>query len=115
MCDYSCSRISASDKLEESQPNEPSWRVEDTTRLAHILAEHGIYFVDVFAGGNAAEQSFKAFNAKEPGYQALFAEAVKKSGGGISSGKATQKILEDGKADIVLCGRWCQKNPTLVW
>lgn len=121
---YSCSRISASDLLEDSLPNEPSWRVEDTIRFAHILAKHGIDFIDVSAAGNAVEQSFKGFNLEEPGYQASFAEAVKKSVGdklivgtvgGINSGKAAQKILDDGKADVVLCGRWFQKNPTLVW
>lgn len=81
-------------------------------------------FLDVSSGGNAKEQSFEGLNTKEPGYQAPFAEAVKKSVGdnlivstvgGINSGKAAQQILDDGRADVVMSGRWFQKNPALVW
>lgn len=115
-------RISASDLLEESLANEPSWRIEDTVKLAHVIAEHGVDLIDVSSGGNAKEQSTNWFS--HPGFQIDFAEAVKKSVGdklfvgavgGIKSGKLAAKILDDGQADVVLSGRWFQKNPGLVW
>ena len=40
-------RISGTDWLEESLPNEPSWTSRDTARLAPILFEHGVDLLDV--------------------------------------------------------------------
>ncbi|KAG2108780.1 hypothetical protein BD769DRAFT_1392685 [Suillus cothurnatus] len=44
--------VSATEWLEEALPNEPSWHIEDTVKLAGILAEHGVDFLDVSSGGN---------------------------------------------------------------
>ncbi|KAI0643110.1 FMN-linked oxidoreductase [Trametes meyenii] len=113
-------RISATDWLEESLPNEPSWRSEDTVRLAGILAEHGVDFLDVSTGGLHPAQKIKG----GPAYQAPFAEAVKKalgdkilvgSVGVITDGKTAQGVLDKGQADVVLVGRQFQKNPGTVW
>lgn len=120
-CLISTIRVSACDLITQSLPDEPSWRIEDTVRLAHLLAEHGVDFLDISSGGNASAQSPEGFNIS--GYQVHFSELVKKSVGdkmlvgsvgGINSGKLANKILEDGQADAVLCGRWFQKNPGLV-
>ncbi|TFY81987.1 hypothetical protein EWM64_g2032, partial [Hericium alpestre] len=40
-------RISATDWLQESLPNEPSWTLEDTVRLAPLLAAHGVDLIDI--------------------------------------------------------------------
>ncbi|TFK73404.1 FMN-linked oxidoreductase [Pluteus cervinus] len=117
-------RVSATDWLEESLPNEPSWRSEETVRLAPILREHGVDFLDVSTGGNHPLQRIKG----GPAFQAPFAEAVKKglnpshnpqlvigSVGSIADGKVAQGVLDKGQADAVLVGRQFMKNPFAVW
>ncbi|KAF7980703.1 hypothetical protein HWV62_37161 [Athelia sp. TMB] len=115
-------RISGSDWLEESLPNEPSWTSADTVRLAPLLAEHGVDLLDVSSGGSHPKQKIKGYGAGP--YQMQFAAAVKKvvgeklivgSVGGIETGKMAQEILETGQADVAFVGRWFQKNPALVW
>ncbi|KAG6870610.1 hypothetical protein C0992_012891, partial [Termitomyces sp. T32_za158] len=94
-------RISATDWLEEVMPDEPSWRSEDTVRLAPILHAHGIDFLDVSSGGGHPEQKVK----DGPAYQAPFAHDVKKSldassklivgsVGMITSGHTAQGVLD---------------------
>ncbi|EIW78290.1 FMN-linked oxidoreductase [Coniophora puteana RWD-64-598 SS2] len=113
-------RISATEWLEETLPDAPQWRSEDTVRLAGLLAEHGVDFLDVSSGGNNSEGRAKAGE----GYQAPFAEAVKKAHGDklvvgavgmITSGTSAQSILDKGMADVILAGRTFQKNPAAVW
>lgn len=113
-------RVSATEWLEEALPNEPSWRIEDTVKLAGILAEHGVDFLDVSSGGNHP----KAIMKVGPAYQAPFAQAVKEavgdklvvgSVGSITNGKIAQEVLDKGQADVVLVGRQFQKNPGAVW
>ncbi|EGO03987.1 hypothetical protein SERLA73DRAFT_165519 [Serpula lacrymans var. lacrymans S7.3] len=113
-------RVSATDWLEEALPDEPSWRVEDTVKLAGILADHGVDFLDVSSGGNHTKQAFKGVGA----FQAPFAHAVKQSVGDklivgavgfITDGHIAQDILDKGQADAVLVGRQFQKNPASVW
>lgn len=59
-------RISATDWLEEvEEEGMESWTVEDTVRLAAILAERGVDLLDVSSGGNHPKQKIKA----GPGYQ----------------------------------------------
>ncbi|GBE88888.1 NADPH dehydrogenase afvA [Sparassis crispa] len=113
-------RISATDWLEESLPNEPSWRIEDTVRLSSILAEHGVDLLDVSSGGTHPMQKIKG----GPGYQVPFSEAVKKENGdkllvgavgSITDGKLAESILTKGQADVIFVGRGFLKNPGLVW
>ncbi|KAG1845484.1 hypothetical protein DFJ58DRAFT_664286, partial [Suillus subalutaceus] len=91
--------ISATEWLEEALPNEPSWRVEDTVKLAGILAEHGVDFLDVSSGGSHP----KAIMKSGPAYQAPFAQAVKQAVGNklvvgcvgsITNDKVAQEVLE---------------------
>lgn len=111
-------RISATDWLEEEAEME-SWKVEDTVRLAEIIADMGIDLLDVSSGGLHPKQKLKT----GPGYQAPFAKAVKEKVGDkmavgtvgtITSGKQAQQLLEEG-LDLAIVGRMFQKNPGLVW
>lgn len=68
-------RVSATDWLEEATPDEPSWRSEDTVRLAPILFERGVDFLDVSSGGNHPKQQIKG----GPAYQAFLARDVMRS------------------------------------
>lgn len=118
--------ISATEWLEESLPDEPSWRSEDTVKLAGILAQHGVDFLDVSTGGNSPAQKVRTGASRA--YQVPFAEAVKKAHGidtpsglfvgtvgGITNGTLAQEILDKGQADVVLVGRQFQKEPATVW
>ncbi|KAA1475227.1 FMN-linked oxidoreductase [Dentipellis sp. KUC8613] len=113
-------RVSATDWLEQTMPDEPSWRLEDTVRLTGLLAAHGVDLLDVSSGGSDPAQKIGPQDA----YQIPFSEAVKKAHGdkilvgavgGITTGTRAQQILEAGQADIAFVGRMFQKNPGLVW
>ncbi|KDR80227.1 hypothetical protein GALMADRAFT_61931 [Galerina marginata CBS 339.88] len=113
-------RISGTEWLEEVAPDEPSWKAEDTARIAPFLAEHGVDLLDVSAGGNDRRQKIRPGLA----YQVPFAAAVKEavgskilvgSVGGLFNGKIAEDILESGRADVVPIGRQFQKNPGQVW
>lgn len=116
--------ISATDWMEEL--GEPSWTTEDTIKIAPILAEHGVDFIDVSTGGNnPLGKSHPLRNLKAGGaYQAPFAEAVKKAAGSkifvgavgtIVNGHLAQGVLDKDQADVALVGRQFQKNPGTVW
>ncbi|GJE93445.1 FMN-linked oxidoreductase [Phanerochaete sordida] len=119
-------RISGSDYLEHSLPNEPSWRVEDSARLSLVAAEHGVDLIDVSAGGVHPLQEFRLANVdnRHPAYQAYLAEHVRKalngkalvaSVGGMRTGQAAEDVLQNGWADACFIGRTFQKNPGTVW
>lgn len=59
-------RISATDWL-ENEEGVDSWKVEDTVKLAEILAEKGVDLLDVSSGGLNPRQNVKS----GPGYQAV--------------------------------------------
>lgn len=91
-------RVSATEWLEEVLPDEPSWRLEDTVRLAGVLAEHGVDLIDISSSGMSPAQKIKS----GPAYQVPFSEAVKKATGdkilvsavgNITDGKMAQGIL----------------------
>ena len=93
--------MSATEWLEEVLPNEPSWRLEDTVRLAPILAAHGVDLLDVSSGGNSALARMGPL-ANTPGYQAPFSEAVKKAVGDKMLVSAVGKIYEGQVAQGIL-------------
>ena len=114
-------RISADDWLKEQPEPEfaESWTIEDTVKLAPILAELGVDLLDVSSGGIHPKQHIHG----GPGYQAPFSKAVKdKVGdsllvtavGSITSGHQAEEIAQSG-VDGVFVGRYFQKNPGLVW
>jgi len=114
-------RISATDWLEKSLPDEPSWTSSDTVKLAGILVLHGVDFLDVSTGGNHPAQKIEHVTTT---YQAPFAHDVKKAlgnklvigaVGSITSGYIAQDVLEKGQADVAIVGRQFQKNPGCVW
>ncbi|KAI1378130.1 NADPH dehydrogenase [Hypoxylon crocopeplum] len=120
-------RVSATDWLEgvDGYTGE-SWKVNDTARLATMLAERGVDLLDVSSGGNHPLQKIKT----GPGYQAPFAKAVKRAVrdkmlvstvGSITNAKLAEELIggrngdDDTPLDLVMAGRLFQKNPGLVW
>lgn len=117
-------RVSATDWLTRSRPDLPSWSLDDTCRLAKLLADDGhVDFLDVSSGGNHPDQKFEP----EPGAPTMhypLSRAVKAAVGdrlavgvvgGIKDGKTANAMLEDGGLDAALVGRYFQKNPAMVW
>lgn len=66
-------RISATDWLEKVGGID-GWTVEDTIKLAEILAERGVDLMDVSTGGNHPKQQIKT----DPGYQVSVSFSSKK-------------------------------------
>lgn len=113
-------RVSATDWLEEVLRNEPSWRIEDTVRLAGLLACHGVDLIDISSGGLDGRQKIEFL---APAYQAHFAEAVKKdvgdrilvgAVGGITTGRLAQEVLDKGQGDVVFAGTQFLRDPACV-
>ena len=114
-------RVSATDWLEDF-PDQPSWRGDDTVKLAEALAESGnIDLIDVSSGGNHSSQHIHSI---KPGFQSPFAVAVKKAVGDklavstvgiINSAHLANDLLEKEGLDFVMVGRGFQKDPGLVW
>jgi len=113
-------RISATDWLEENKDFPESWTPEDTAKLAPLLAERGVDFLDVSSGGNHPAQHPHV----GPAYQAPFAVKVKEavgnkmavgSVGSIESGTLANELLEKKGLDFAIVGRGFQKNPGLVF
>jgi 2,4-dienoyl-CoA reductase-like NADH-dependent reductase (Old Yellow Enzyme family) len=114
-------RISASDCLEDLADQIPeSWTLEDSVKLAPLLAAAGVDLLDVSTGGIHPKQSIQP----GPGYQVPFAKAIKDKVGGsmavstvgaITNGPQAQKILEENSLDVVMIGRAFLKNPVCLF
>lgn len=121
-------RISATDWLDSNpEYTGPSWNVEDSAKLALILADHGVDVLDVSSGGNHQLQR----PVGGQGYQAPFAKHIKRvvgdkllisAVGSIKTGIQAQELIagrqdheEDIALDLIAAGRMFQKNPGLVW
>ena len=115
-------RISATDWFDNMADEFPeSWTVADSIKIAPILASRGVDFLDVSSGGIHPLQGTSIKSG--PGYQAPFALEIKRevgdkmmvsAVGGIRTAELAQQLIDDG-LDVVMCGRWFQKNPGLVY
>ncbi|MDS0293267.1 NADH:flavin oxidoreductase/NADH oxidase [Halogeometricum luteum] len=104
-------RISATDWL----PDRESWDVEQSTRLAPLLADAGADLVDVSAGGIHPDQEVPE---PGPGYQVPYAERVKENTdiavgavGKITEPEQADEIIRNGRADLAILAREHLRNP----
>lgn len=120
-------RISATDWLDTNPDwSGESWTVDDSVKLAQILADRGVDVLDVSSGGSHSLQKVNG----GPGYQAPFAKKIKaavgdkmfvSTVGSIKTGDVAEKLIKGGEGDddtpldLVAAGRMFQKNPGLVW
>lgn len=93
---------------------EGGWSVEDSIRLAGLLARAGVDLVDCSSGGNSPLQQISV----APGYQVPFAERIKVEAGMptaavgmITTAGQCEEIISSGKADMVLLAREFLRNP----
>jgi 2,4-dienoyl-CoA reductase-like NADH-dependent reductase (Old Yellow Enzyme family) len=100
-------RLSATDWVDGG------WDVDDSVRLAGLLAAEGVDLVDVSSGGNAPARI-----PLEPGYQVPFARRIRE-GSGLPTGavglitepKQAEEVLAGGSADVVLLARALLRDP----
>src|SRR5690554_3516581 len=103
-------RISATDWTEDG------WTVEDSVMLSKHLKELGVDLIDTSSGGNVPFAKIPT----APGYQAGFAEKIRKEAGiltgavgQITTAEQSEEILQKGMSDLVLYGRECLRHPYL--
>jgi 2,4-dienoyl-CoA reductase-like NADH-dependent reductase (Old Yellow Enzyme family) len=101
-------RISATDW------SDGGWNEEDSVKLAMTLKEMDVDLIDCSSGGNVSGVRIPV----GPLYQTAFAEKIKrKTGiltaavGLITTKEEAEKIIEEGRADMVLMGREMLRNP----
>ena len=121
---YIVCSVSATDWLDETHPHE-RWEIDDTIKLAEVLAAHGVDLLDVSSGGIHPAQKFKLGPLSHNKLmQVPFSAAVRKAHGDkilvsavgtINTGALAQGVLDEGAADVVFVGRQFQKNPGTVW
>ncbi|MGN6437625.1 MAG: NADH:flavin oxidoreductase/NADH oxidase [Agriterribacter sp.] len=101
-------RISASDWVEGG------WDIEESVKLSARLKQMGGHAIDVSSGGNILQAKIPL----APGYQAPFAERIRKEAGIITgavglitSAGQCEALLQAGKADLVLLAREMLRDP----
>ncbi len=104
-------RISATDWL----PDRESWDVDDSVRLAPVLAAAGADLIDVSGGGIHPDQQLPGTG---PGYQVPYAETIRNETdvpvaavGGITEPTHADALVRNGRADLVALGRELLRNP----
>ncbi|KAJ5288942.1 hypothetical protein N7478_001972 [Penicillium angulare] len=114
-------RVSATDWLETSLPEEKGWKLEDTIEFAKALTAQGaIDLIDISTGGVHANQKINSGVA----FQVPHAAAVKKAVGDkmlvsavgtINSGNLAEQFLNEEDLDLILVGRAFQRDSGLAW
>ena len=109
-------RLSATDWL----PGRDSWGLEDTARLAPLLAEDGADLIDVSAGAIHPDQQLPHTGAH---YQVPYAErineALAEAGaecmvgavGGITTPEGADAVVRNGRADLAIIAREHIRDP----
>ncbi|MFC6732662.1 MULTISPECIES: NADH:flavin oxidoreductase/NADH oxidase [unclassified Haladaptatus] len=104
-------RISATDWL----PDRESWTVEDSVKLAPLLAADGADLIDVSAGGLHPDQQLPHSG---PNYQVPYAEQVGEATdtlvgavGGIKDARQADALIRNGRADLAIVGREHLRDP----
>jgi 2,4-dienoyl-CoA reductase-like NADH-dependent reductase (Old Yellow Enzyme family) len=89
------------------------WDLDDSVRLAALLAAADVDLVDCSSGGTVPRAPIPV----GPGYQVPFAEAVRAVGvlsgavGMITSPEQAEEVIRNGRADLVLLARAMLRDP----
>ena len=93
---------------------EGGWGIEDSVALSRLLREAGADLIDCSSGGLAPQARIPI----GPGYQAAFAERVKREAdiptaavGLITEADQAGSIVSQGKADLILMAREFLRDP----
>jgi 2,4-dienoyl-CoA reductase-like NADH-dependent reductase (Old Yellow Enzyme family) len=101
-------RISATDWVEGG------WSIDDSVKLVRLLKPLGVDLVDCSSGGLAAHAKIEL----GPGYQVPFAERIRRDTGlltgavgMITEPQQADRIIREGRADMVLLARQFLRDP----
>jgi 2,4-dienoyl-CoA reductase-like NADH-dependent reductase (Old Yellow Enzyme family) len=100
-------------RISSTDWTEGGWSIEESVKLAGILKEKGVDFIDCSSGGNVHNARIPV----GPGYQVQFSEAIRKTGiltgavGMITTAGQAESILQEEKADLVFLARELLRNP----
>jgi 2,4-dienoyl-CoA reductase-like NADH-dependent reductase (Old Yellow Enzyme family) len=101
-------------RLSASDWTEGGWTVEDSVALAQTLRPMGVDLFDCSSGGNVASAKIPV----GPGYQAAFAERVRREAGMltgavgmITAAEQADQIIRSGQADVVFLARQFLREP----
>ena len=102
-------RVSATDWAESG-----GWDLPQTVALARILKTRGVDLLDCSSGGTLPQAKIPS----GPGFQVPFAEAVRREAGLatgavglISQPDQAEKIVAEGRADVILLARQFLRDP----
>ncbi|WP_255197328.1 NADH:flavin oxidoreductase/NADH oxidase [Halorarius litoreus] len=105
-------RISATDWMDDG------WTVEDSARLAPLLADDGADLIDVSAGGIHRDQQVPDIG---PHYQVPYAERLVEAlvdsdcavgaVGGITTPEGADEVVRNGRADVAILAREHLRDP----
>lgn len=105
-------RISATDWIEGG------WTMDDSITLAKALSKAGIDLVDCSSGGNLRIGATNASLGRGPGYQVPFADRIRAETGiptgavgMIRTPEFAERILQDGRADLIFIARQALFDP----
>jgi len=105
-------RISATDWIEGG------WTLDDSIVLSHELIKCGVDVIDCSSGGNLAAGATNSSLKREPGYQVSFAEQIREKTGALTQAvgfirtpQLAERVLREGKADLIAIGRQMLFNP----
>ena len=94
------------------------WEMDDSVLLAKALKERGVDVIDCSSGGNSPKGATNANLKRGPGYQVPFAERIKQevgiqtmAVGLIREPDLAERILQEGRADLVAIGRQALVDP----
>jgi 2,4-dienoyl-CoA reductase-like NADH-dependent reductase (Old Yellow Enzyme family) len=106
-------RLSATDWM-----GEDGWTIDDTARLAPLLADDGADLLDISAGGIHPDQDIPHTG---PHYQLPLAERVSQAladrdcavgaVGGITTPEGAEEVVRNGRADVTLLAREHIRDP----
>ncbi|MFB6111898.1 MAG: NADH:flavin oxidoreductase/NADH oxidase [Halobacteriaceae archaeon] len=106
-------RVSGTDWIDDR----PSWDIDQTTKLATVLAENGVELIDVSSGGIHPDQSLPWVG---PSYQVALAEQVRSAApddlavmtvGGYTAAEQADAAVRTGRADAVAVARQFLRDP----
>lgn len=105
-------RVSATDWVDGG------WNIEETAAFARACERLGCDFIDVSSGGLDPRQAITL----GPGYQVPFAERLKRETGMtviavglVTAAGQAERILAEGRADMVALGRGAMDDPHWGW
>lgn len=103
-------RISGTDWLDDRE----SWDVDQSVRLAAVLADLGVDLIDVSSGGIHPDQTVSG----GPNFQVPLAERVREGAdvavgavGGVTEPEQADALVRNGRTDLVLVGREFLRDP----